>query len=508
MQPDDSLKAIRVSIKIGFKTDVGRKRKANQDSYVVVPTDQLHGAYDTLLIVADGMGGRRGGEIASSIVAQVLPESIKSAIVAKNGSHETLDSAQLLKEAIHQADRDVHAKQEEVAELSGMGTTLVAATLSGNELTLAHVGDSRAYLLRDGALKQLTDDHSEVWEQVKAGNMTPEEAQHSRFRNIISRAIGTFNPIPDVQKIELIDGDELLICSDGLTSEVEDSEIARIMAGTQDVQTACDLLVKIALDMGGRDNITVIAMQYGEFKSVTLPRVARTRHGDSWHDVPIGPEEKGWDLDEQVSNVLAASKSGYRNSPVLLGALFLISVVALSETYALYSIWQKTAGKQAAAISPILATPLKATDKNLIYSEPMQVFDIPVRDAPLAIDRDGKPLIVTREGALARIEERKTLILPNQSPPIPVSTAKPSNALVVAMDASGNRYEFNPNVKNPGIEKFNPEGNRVEEGIGGKTIRNVSAMSIDESGNIFVIDNHYLLKITADEKVGEQPSDK
>ena len=228
------IKGNSVSIQIGYKTDVGKKRKVNQDSYSILPADQLKGAFDTLLLVADGMGGRPGGDVASSIVAQVVPESVRSALADRNGNPALIDTPKLLRDAITQANKSVRRKQEEVLEYSGMGTTCVVGALAGNLLTLAHVGDSRAYLLRDGILKQLTDDHSEVWEQVKAGNMTPEEAQHSRFRNIVSRALGTANPTPEVQSVELLEGDSLLICSDGLTTELDDPEIARIFAGEND----------------------------------------------------------------------------------------------------------------------------------------------------------------------------------------------------------------------------------------------------------------------------------
>ena len=490
-----------MSIKIGFRTDVGRKRKANQDSYVVLPGDQLGGGFDSLLLVADGMGGRRGGEIASSIVAQVVPESIKAAIKARNGSGNPLETQKMLIEAISLADKSVQAKQTEVAELSGMGTTLVVATISGAELTLAHVGDSRAYLLREGALKQLTDDHSEVWEQVKAGNMTPEEAQHSRFRNIISRAIGTINPMPDVQKVELQQGDSLLICSDGLTTEVEDSEIARIFAGTPEIQTACDLLVKTALELGGRDNITVVGMRFGDFSPVELPRKTRTRHGDSWHDLPLAPE-RSWDFEEEEAAASAAAIARYKNSPILLVILFLTSVLCLTLAYALFSIWQKLPAKQESTLPPIASPALKLTDKNLLYSEAAPIFNLPIRETPLAIDRDGKPIVMTKDGKLVFIEEGKAVPLPNQIvyPAQSNTVFKPSRSPIVATDASGNRYQFNPNAPSPTIEKFNPEGARTNPAVGGKKLKRVTALAVDESGNVFAIENQALYEITATEK--------
>lgn len=492
-----------MSIHIGYKTDVGKKRKVNQDSYAILHADQLKGAFDTLLLVADGMGGRPGGDVASSIVAQVVPESVRSAIADRNGNPTPIDTPKLLRDAITQANKSVRRKQEEVLEFSGMGTTCVVGALAGNRLTLAHVGDSRAYLLRDGELKQLTDDHSEVWEQVKAGNMTPEEAQHSRFRNIVSRALGTANPTPEVQNVELLEGDSLLICSDGLTTELDDPEIARIFAGEIEVQSACDQLVQAALEQGGRDNITVVALRYGVFSPRTLPRVLKSQVPMEWViGNPIIPA--GWDsFDEEEDLALEDTPSPiYRNSPVLLALLLLMTVAILSETYALYTIWQKMPIHHEEQLPVIQPSPLRPTEKTLAYGAPISIFAPKVRDTPLALDRDGYPVVVTEEGEFVSIEELKAQPLPNQLPlpGVPTKNFNSASVFALAYDESGNRYQFNPHATHPAIEKFNPQGTRIEEALGGAKPERVTSIIVDESGDVFYIDNHHLKKIPATEK--------
>ena len=221
-----------VSLKFGSKSDVGNKRRTNQDSLVVLRSDKLNGELDALLLVADGMGGNVGGEIASEIVARSVPASLVDYLAERKGEKGPIDATTILAEAIASAHQKVCDRQASDPQLSGMGTTCVAAILDANRLTIANVGDSRAYILRSGALSQITQDHSSVWEQVLAGNMTRAEARTSRFRNQITRAIGSeANATPDIETLELQQGDSVLICSDGLTSEIRDHEIARLFAG-------------------------------------------------------------------------------------------------------------------------------------------------------------------------------------------------------------------------------------------------------------------------------------
>jgi serine/threonine protein phosphatase PrpC len=222
----------------GERTDVGRGRPENEDSHLVDPEDGLYA-------VADGMGGHRAGEVASATAIDAL----KTAYLG----------GQRLDEAVVAANVAVFAKAAEDVALRGMGTTLTAIALRDSTALLGHVGDSRAYLMRDGAVAQVTEDHSLVEQLVREGRLSPEEAQNHPQRAIITRALGVD---PDVQvdtyRIDLKPGDRLLICSDGLTNMLSDDTIAQTLRRHIDPQQAADTLVDMANQAGGDDNITVI----------------------------------------------------------------------------------------------------------------------------------------------------------------------------------------------------------------------------------------------------------
>ncbi len=262
-------------IAVGYKTDKGRKRSGNEDSFAVFSGEEMGEYIDGLFVVADGMGGTKGGEIASNLVINSLPEEARIGAAELTGKDLPQEIAQLLNSGLQYANSEVWNYKQQHDGFQGMGTTCVAAMITHvrkswgamqGGLVLANVGDSRAYLLRGGKLSQITEDHSEVWEQVKAGRMTPEQAATSRFRNTITRAMGLRSTVqPDITIRLLEAGDALLLCSDGLTTEVDDATIARLLAGSPDPQTACDRLVEAALENGGSDNVTVVALHYGAF---------------------------------------------------------------------------------------------------------------------------------------------------------------------------------------------------------------------------------------------------
>jgi PPM family protein phosphatase len=227
----------------GVATDIGRVRERNEDSYLVEPP---------LYAVADGMGGARGGAVASSLALDKMEELFHSG----KGS---------LGELIRSANRAVFERSVSDRKVSGMGTTLTAATVDDRGAHLGHVGDSRAYLLRAGALRQLTEDHTLVNRMVKAGEITAEEAGVHPHRNVLTRSIGTEpEVVVDEEDVPLIDGDRLLICSDGLTGMVTEPQIQAILETTQDPQEAADRLVKAANRAGGIDNITVVILDIHE----------------------------------------------------------------------------------------------------------------------------------------------------------------------------------------------------------------------------------------------------
>ncbi|HZT92020.1 MAG TPA: Stp1/IreP family PP2C-type Ser/Thr phosphatase [Gaiellaceae bacterium] len=231
------------------RTDSGRKRRHNEDSYVFQPP---------LFAIADGMGGARAGEVASALAAGALTES------GADGGGE-----RALARAIQEANRRVHERASTDAETEGMGTTMTVALVEGDSVSFGHVGDSRAYLLRDGRLEQLTDDHSLVAELVRRGELSPQAAEVHPQRSVITRALGT-DPDVDVDtfSVEAKPGDLYLICSDGLSDMVPGEAIERILvANRSDLAAASRALVRAANQAGGDDNITAILFELVEGNS-------------------------------------------------------------------------------------------------------------------------------------------------------------------------------------------------------------------------------------------------
>jgi protein phosphatase len=245
-------------------SDVGRKRKGNEDSFFVNPDQNL-------FVVADGMGGHAAGEVAS----RVAVESINEFVCMTSGDEEItwpfgLDESMSydgnrLKTSVRYANNKVLAATKESVEYEGMATTVVGVLVDGSTANLAHVGDSRIYLFRSGRLTQLTNDHSWVNEQLQGGMLTAEQARSHPLRNVVTRALGG-KPDLDVemQVHEALGGDVLLMCSDGLTTMVPDPEIQRLLVENGGVETAAKALVDEANKNGGEDNITVILLQFVE----------------------------------------------------------------------------------------------------------------------------------------------------------------------------------------------------------------------------------------------------
>jgi protein phosphatase len=229
----------------------GRVRPANEDSVFAVQETGL-------LIVADGMGGHAAGEVASNLAIQIITDCLRQPLPF--GERPPEIAASLLLEAIEQANLAIRVRASQDPLLHGMGTTLVAAICRAESISLAHLGDSRAYLIRGGQIRQATQDHSLVAQMVNAGEITPEEARKHHLRNLITRSLGSAaSAQPDIQLLEWLPGDYLLMCSDGLTNMVEDEEIARSFgAGGAGLTQACEQLIALANSRGGNDNISVV----------------------------------------------------------------------------------------------------------------------------------------------------------------------------------------------------------------------------------------------------------
>jgi len=299
-------------------TDTGRRRRHNEDAYVCEPP---------LFAVADGMGGAQAGELASGLAAAAL----------RDESSELSGGEQRVDGLIQEANRRIYERQSQDASASGMGTTITVALVEEGHVAIGHVGDSRAYLIRDRKLEQLTEDHSLVAELVRSGKLSPEEAEGHPQRSVITRALGT-DPDVDVDtfSIETQAGDLFLLCSDGLTSMVDDDTILReVERNRDDLGKAAKALVRAANKGGGEDNITVVFFEIGgdvdheHEHTVALPPV----EGDDDEDT----------LDEHHGvppvRVERRDENGHAGRRALFALLALLTVIALCGV-AVWGLWR------------------------------------------------------------------------------------------------------------------------------------------------------------------------
>lgn len=242
-------------MEIAVKTDVGKVRHVNEDAVYFLQYDDTN-AY---IIVADGMGGHKGGKLAS----QGSIDRIRGYFAGRAINQALGDEIpKILQECLSYVNESLYLKSLEDASLVGMGTTVVLCVIAESHAYVANVGDSRMYLLRKNAMQQITKDHSFVQQLVDAGSITPEEAQHHTKKNVITRAIGSEMTIEvDTYTVDIQKDDWIILCSDGLTNLVPDAEIAAILQQEPVLQDGVDRLVETANSYGGFDNITVAAIR-------------------------------------------------------------------------------------------------------------------------------------------------------------------------------------------------------------------------------------------------------
>ena len=449
---------------VGFKTDIGRVREMNQDSYAILRRNELLKRLDALLIIADGMGGGKGGEVASRIAAETIPdvahEELSEVLMGRK-----LDPGEILRMGMERANNRVRHKGVEDSSLRGMGTVCVAAILNDGVLTVGNAGDSRAYLLRDGRLSQITEDHSQVWQEVKAGKMTREEAQKSKFRNSVTKSIGLHSEVDaEIHTFEMREGDTVLLCSDGLTTEVGDQEIADILASAQTAQTACDRLTDAALRKGGADNITVVTLRYGEFaplggaeiepERITPDEEDATDERAEWRratrqvrkttafSAPLAQsaaesaddEEDAGDEDEEESDYVAPSASPRRRrrsvqdeeerdarrggfaTAVIVTLLCLLAATGVALGIALRSRTIVIPAQKKVIIKDTSngGDPFNPrTGKDLIYYDATEIYPNPVRGDVLQINEFGNLIVATPDGHLLSLtppdEQKKNM---------------------------------------------------------------------------------------------------
>ncbi|TLS49916.1 Stp1/IreP family PP2C-type Ser/Thr phosphatase [Paenibacillus antri] len=243
-------------LKTAYKTDVGRVRSVNEDRIVV--KDGVAGC--TLAIVADGMGGHQAGDTASQITIELL----ESALVRVSGELDDAERKARLVDAIREANAKVFEVASGKEHYRGMGTTVTAALADASRVLIGHIGDSRAYYINHETVSQITEDHTLVNELVKTGQLTPDEAAVHPRRNVITRALGTEADVDvDLVFLPWSAGDLLLLCSDGLSNLVPESEMTRTVRGEGTLSEKVDRLVEYALNAGGDDNISVVLIENG-----------------------------------------------------------------------------------------------------------------------------------------------------------------------------------------------------------------------------------------------------
>ena len=278
------------SLTLGSLTHVGMKRSNNQDAFCALAGSNAPAGTQALLAVADGMGGHKGGEVASNMTINGLVGRLTTGTTPNT---DRSDPNQL-KSQLNAAVTDINAEVNQAAkqpQTQGMGTTLTAAVISGAQMILAHVGDSRAYVLRKGELAQITKDHSWVAEEIARGALTPDQARDHPRRNIVTRAIGIEPQVQvETTEVRLREKDVILLCSDGLHGLVGDDEIASLL-GAYEPQEVCQELVDRANELGGNDNSTVVVARINSLEkgdrnagsdgnqSMTTVRLSTSRMG-------------------------------------------------------------------------------------------------------------------------------------------------------------------------------------------------------------------------------------
>jgi serine/threonine protein phosphatase PrpC len=375
------------------RTDTGRQRNANEDSvFTRAP----------LFVVADGMGGAQAGEVASKTAAESFDRELPQ------GPPE-----RVLKQTIETANRTIHERARNDADLAGMGTTITAAIvdLESEEVAIGHVGDSRAYRLRGGRFERLTRDHSLVEEMRRKGQLTEAQAEDHPQRSIITRALGPEPEVEvDLQTVPAQPGDVFLICSDGLTTMLGDEQIGQILARATAMDSAVRALVDEANRAGGRDNITVIAFRLGDAAAAPPATEGATLIGSSAEEAGLTATEvrrrAAGEAARQRREQLAAAKPRrrLRTAAKVLGVLAVVAAVAFGAWYANRQIWflgTDDAGRVALYRGAPYELPFGIQLYDERYASPIQTGALPPKRQDAVTGHD----LRSREDAVSLIED-------------------------------------------------------------------------------------------------------
>jgi len=495
-----------MNVSAGAKTDKGQ-RPNNEDQFAVVDTRRRGMRADGVLIIADGMGGRSFGEQAAAAAVETVEESLAEMLDSRDGGAVVM--ADVLASALRKANSRVYELASADEDRKGMGTTCVAAVIEGERVYVAHAGDSRAYLLREGALRQLTADHSYVAEQVRAGAITEDGARKSRFRNIITRAVGIEPTLEaEVVDAEVRPGDTLLLCTDGLSNVVEEDDIARTLAQSSSPQSAADRLVGMANKNGGKDNITAVVARLQAGTRTLRMQVADLARPDA-----EAGEEEGYE-DDAPHGAAPARRRGSAHWPVL-AVLFLALGLGASGWLARVMARDGYTFRAAPPFAdrPVPPPPPRPLDPaHVAYAAPVVFYFNPVRGSLLAVGpRNGLVTVATLSGTLVALTDpaggagkvQYKYALPFIKP----QAAAPAGALGAsgvtlhtATDPLGDLYVSDAVAKT--VTKYSPNGvplGLVARNTPGKpkTLLNPQAIGAAGDGTIYLIDGERLKVLRA-----------
>ncbi|HEY3328743.1 MAG TPA: protein phosphatase 2C domain-containing protein [Capsulimonadaceae bacterium] len=471
-----------MEVTIGIRTDRG-KRENNEDAVLVIQPKAGEIGADAIVIVADGMGGRASGEEASAMAVSSIRETLVT-LLKPGPNMPSYEDA--LSAAMRRANSAVFELAQAGTGNKGMGTTCVAAVLGKDGAVIAHVGDSRAYLLRDGLLRRLTEDHSYIHDQVKSGHLSDHDARHSRFRHVITKAIGIDASVkPDVHIHPLAVGDSLLLCTDGMSNVVDEAGMIQIMSRARSAQESVDFLVDAAIRGGSKDNVT------GALVRVGIP------------DAPGAPGPR--DVSSAAASPAPASEpvvapaSEKRPIPrppvwmlagiigILLGALLVLLIV-------LPQLDHRPA--KPTVIAPVTRP---ADIAHLTYANPRILLVQPVVSNLIAGGPQGVVVAESETGNLLSINSAGQVKSAGKIDP---HASTPRDNRYIAVDAQGYIYLTTPASKL--IRRTDPDGSN-ELAIARGQLTRPEALYVDASGNIYVIDDGRLEFIKASPPTASTP---
>ncbi len=507
-----------LTYRLAARTDIGLKRSVNEDNFGVF---EIPGT-DAAFVVCDGMGGLKAGDIASSEATKAIGASLTESLAAGDEPTAALGRAlRRANEAVCRLPRPGGGSGDDPTIRPGsaasgssnavIGTTAVAGIVKGGQLHLGHAGDSRAYRLRGERLERLTDDHSFVAEQVRAGNMTEAEARKSRFRNMITRAVG-IDPViqPELRSLELAPGDLILICSDGLTTLIEDPEIEEHLLSPKFQRSGLEQQVQSLIDSanraGGTDNTTILLLRvFGEGDAPAQSATA------------IGPAPERRDPSALLTQDVDASAPRNKRRAALSPLTTLLAVAGGATLLALGALLALPGARQAVGFNllqmnglkpeRLLATPEPPPlQEDMTYDKPVELARAEIARGDVLHYQPGKGIyFVTKSTGQGRWLSKTGSVIGKSAAPtlpeLPLSDDVLKARTFTATDALGNLYVSRPALKK--IEKYDPRGG-LRLTITG--LERPEALAVDEQGTLYVVDFNAIKVISARSKlIGPAP---